>query len=157
MSLFCPLLRAREWRVSCATSEWCIEGAMCAHNAQSVTRLFWFGMESKSGCYLSIIITTYRNASNKRPGAHLFSKLWGGRLFERGAYSRGALTYIIVSIIHEIHKCNMQKFCYILPFTINFYAQMQYEITTKLSIAYLYTHNVLLIWIYVLNLNRFPF
>ena len=48
--------------------------------------------------------------------------------FKVGAYSRGALirggAYIIASIIHEIHKCDMQEFCYISPFTSTFYAQI---------------------------------
>ena len=42
--------------------------------------------------------------------------------FSCGCLSEGA--YIIASIINEIHKCNMQEFCYILPFTSTFHAQI---------------------------------
>ena len=54
-------------------------------------------------------LINYRNASNKRPGAYLISKVWGGCLFDGGAY-------IIASILHEIHICNMQELCHILTF-----------------------------------------
>ena len=46
----------------------------------------------------------YRSASNKRRGAYLFSKLWGGRLFEDGRLFGGG-AYTIASIV----QVNLKK------------------------------------------------
>ena len=42
----------------------------------------------------------------------------------------------------------MQDFCYILPFTSTFYAQITNQVTIELSIAY---YHMLMIWIFVLK------
>ena len=83
----------------------------------------------------------YRNASNKCSGAYSISKVWGGRLFEGGRFFEGG-AYIIASITHDFTSVTCRNFVTIYK---RFLRTNNKAITTKLSIAYLYMHNNLLI------------
>ena len=54
----------------------------------------------------------FYNGGDRNHIEFLVPKLWGGRLFESGHLLEGGSlfeggAYIIASIIHEIHKCNI--------------------------------------------------
>ena len=57
-----------------------------------------------------------------------FSELWRGS-------GGGGCAHIIASITHEIHKCNMEEFCYnMFLYKHNVYKHTEAQISKKISI-----------------------